>query len=143
MRNELRRQQQNLPGGGTPEGEAARDALDRAGRAMDGAEQALRDQDYAEAIDNQSQAMEALREGMRNLGEALAQQQQPGQQGQGLTEADRQSQSRDPLGRETGGDGSTGTDQNLLQGDDVYRRAQELLDEIRRRSAQTDRTDEE
>lgn len=143
LRNELRRQQGSLPGTGTPEGDAAREALDRAGRAMDGAEQALRDRDYSEAIDQQSQAMDALREGMRNLGEALAQQQQDGQQGQGLSEADRRAQNRDPLGRETGGDGSVGTDEQMLQGEDVYRRAQELLDEIRRRSAEADRPEQE
>ena len=142
LRNELRRQQRNLPGQGTPEGDAARDALDRAGRAMENAEQDLRNDDYAGAIDNQSQAMDALREGMQNLGEALAQQEQ-GQQGQGEAQANRQGDRRDPLGRETGGDGSTGTDQNLLQGEDVYRRAQELLDEIRRRSAEAERPQEE
>ncbi len=143
LRDELRRQQGNLPGGGTPEGQAARDALDRAGRAMDGAEEALRNRDYSEAIDRQSQAMDALREGMRNLGEALAQQQQDGQPGQGQSEADRRGQNRDPLGRETGGDGSVGTDQQMLQGEDVYRRAQELMDEIRRRSAEANRPEEE
>ncbi len=143
LRDELRRQQGNLPGGGTPEGEAARDALDRAGRAMDGAEEALRDRDYSGAIDQQSQAMDALREGMRNLGEAMAQQQQDGQPGQGTSEADRQAQNRDPLGRDTGGNGSTGTEQDMLQGEDVYRRAQELLDEIRRRSAEAGRPEEE
>ncbi len=72
LREELGRQQGRLPGAGTPEGDAARDALDRAGRAMDGAEDALRQDDYAEAIDQQSEAMEALREGMRALGEAMA-----------------------------------------------------------------------
>ncbi len=143
LRDELRRQQGNLPGAGTAEGDAARDALDRAGRAMEGAEEALRDRDYSEAIDQQSQAMDALREGMRNLGEAMAQQQQDGQQGQGLSEAERRAQNRDPLGRETGGEGSIGTEQEMLQGDDVYRRAQELLDEIRRRSAEAERPQEE
>ena len=61
LRDELRRQQGNLPGGGTEEGQAARDALDRAGRAMEGAEDSLRRDDLAEAIDQQSEAMEALR----------------------------------------------------------------------------------
>ncbi|MFK7874284.1 MAG: TIGR02302 family protein [Paracoccaceae bacterium] len=143
LRDELGRQQRNMPGAGSPEGEAARDALDRAGRAMEGAEDALRDQDYAGAIDQQSQAMEALREGMRNLGEMMAQEQQENQQGQGTAQADRPSDSQDPLGREAGGQGNVGTDEGLLQGDDVYRRAQDLLDEIRRRSAQADRPEEE
>ncbi|MCL6282874.1 TIGR02302 family protein [Ruegeria sp. 2012CJ41-6] len=137
LRDELRRQQQGLPGAGTPEGDAARDALDRAGRAMDGAEEALRQNDMADAIDRQSEAMEALREGMRALGEALAQQQQ--QPGQGTQEGDMRAQNRDPLGRNPGSQGSIGTDEQLLQGEDVYRRARELLDEIRRRSGEGER----
>ncbi len=141
LRDELRRQQGNLPGAGTPEGDAARDALDRAGRAMDGAEQALRQDDYADAIDRQSEAMEALREGMRSLGEAMAEQQ--GQPGQGSTQGNMEARNRDPLGRESGSNGSLGTPENLLQGEDVYRRARELLDEIRRRSGEGDRPEVE
>lgn len=138
LRNELGRQQQNLPGAGTPEGDAARDALDRAGRAMENAEDALRGDDLAEAIDQQSEAMEALREGMRSLGEALAQNQQ-NQPGQGAQDGDMQANSRDPLGRNPGANGSIGTDDNLLQGEDVYRRARELLEEIRRRTGDSER----
>jgi uncharacterized protein (TIGR02302 family) len=138
LRDELRRQQGNLPGAGTPEGDAAREALDRAGRAMEGAEEALRQDDYADAIDQQSEAMEALREGMRSLGEAMAQQQ--GQQpGQGSEQGNMEAQNRDPLGRNSGSNGSLGTPENLLQGEDVYRRARELLDEIRRRSGESER----
>ena len=138
LRNELRRQQGQLPGAGTAEGDAARDALDRAGRAMEGAEEALRSDDLAEAIDQQSEAMEALREGMRSLGEAMAQQQE-GQPGQGMEGADMRGQNRDPLGRNAGSNGNIGTDEGLLQGEDVYRRARELLDEIRRRSGEGER----
>ena len=138
LRDELGRQQQGLPGAGTPEGDAAREALDRAGRAMDEAEQALRGDDLAEAIDQQSEAMEALREGMRSLGEAMAQNQQ-NQPGQGTQDGDMQANNRDPLGRNPGAAGSISTDENLLQGEDVYRRARELLDEIRRRTGESDR----
>jgi uncharacterized protein (TIGR02302 family) len=140
LRDELGRQQQNLPGAGTPEGDAARDALGRAGRAMDEAEQALRNDELADAIDNQSEAMEALREGMRSLGEALAQNQQ-NQPGQGAQEGDMQANNRDPLGRSPGSSGTISTDDSLLQGEDVYRRARELLDEIRRRTGESDRPD--
>ena len=139
LRDELRRQQGNLPGAGTPEGEEARDALDRAGRAMDNAEDALRQNDLAEAIDNQGQAMEALREGMRALGEMMQQQQQAGQPGQGMQDSDRRANSRDPLGREAGNSGTQGDDSPLALNDDAYGRARELLDEIRRRSGEADR----
>ncbi|NNL17425.1 MAG: DUF4175 family protein, partial [Boseongicola sp.] len=144
LRNELNRQRQNLPGAGTPEGDAARESLGRAGEAMDDAEDALREEDFAGALDSQSQAMEALREGMRELAEQMAeqQQQQGGQQGQQLGQNDPNG-SRDPLGREAGENGRIGTDEQLLQGDDVYRRARELLDEIRKRSGEQDRPTEE
>jgi len=142
LRDELRRQQNSLPGAGTPGGDEAREALDLAGRAMEGAEEALRQQEMAEAIDRQSEAMEALREGMRSLGEALAQENQPSP-GQGQQEGDMRAQNRDPLGRSAGSNGSLSTEEGLLQGEDVYRRARELLDEIRRRTGDTERPDTE
>jgi uncharacterized protein (TIGR02302 family) len=143
LRQELNRQSQNLPGAGTEAGDAARDALDRAEGAMEGAEDALRENDLAGAIDNQSEAMEALREGMRNLGEAMAQQQQQGQGQQGMADGADPGQQRDPLGRNVGSNGQIGSNENLLQGEDVYRRARELLDEIRRRSGEGERPAEE
>ena len=144
LRQELNRQMQNLPGAGTPEGDAARDSLGRAGEAMDQAEDALRDEDFAGALDNQADAIEALREGMRELAEQMAeqQQQQGGQQGEQMGEANQNGQ-RDPLGRDVGQNGQIGTEEQLLQGEDVYRRARELLDEIRRRSGEQDRPTEE
>ncbi|MHA7874801.1 TIGR02302 family protein [Roseivivax sp.] len=146
LRQELNRQRGSLPGQGTEAGRRAGEALDRAEGAMEGAEEALRQDDLPGAIDQQSEAMEALREGMRNLGEALAQEQgqQPGQQGQqGMADGTDPGQQRDPLGRSSGTTGQVGTDEQLLQGEDVYRRARELLDEIRRRSGEGERPEEE
>ncbi len=138
LRDQLRQQQQGqLPGQGTEQGDAARRALDEAGRAMEEAERALREGDLSGALDDQASAIENLREGLRSMGEALAQQNQqsqPGQQGEAFGQANRELP-RDPLGRSTGTNGRIGTDENLLQGDDVYRRARDLLDEIRRRSS--------
>ncbi len=139
LREMLRRQQGNLPGDPSADRDAAGQALDDAGRAMDGAEEALRRGDTADAIERQADAIENLREGMRNLGEALAQNQQgtTSDQGQTIREANRDLP-RDPLGRTTGQSGRIGTDENMIQGEDVYRRARNLLDEIRRR--QSDQT---
>lgn len=147
LRQELNNQRGNLPGAGTEAGDAARDSLGRAEGAMENAEDALRNGDLAEAIDQQSRAMEALRQGMRDLGEAMAEQQQQ-QQGQGQQQNQQagengSNQSRDPLGRDRGNQGSIGTGEDLLQGEDVYRRARELLDEIRRRSGEGERPDVE
>ena len=146
LRDELNRQRGNLPGLEGEAGEIARQSLDRAEGAMDGAEDALRNGDLAEAIDRQAEAMDALRNGMRSLSEALAQNQSddPGQGSeQGEATGRPQPGQRDPLGRELGNTGQFGTDQNILQGQDVYRRAEEILDEIRRRSAQQDRPEVE
>jgi hypothetical protein len=83
---------------------------------------------------------------MRNFGEALAQEQRQqegqAQQGEQFGQADPNGQ-RDPLGREPGNSARIGSDRNLMQGEDVYRRAQELLDEIRRRQSDQTRSAEE
>ncbi len=143
LRDELNRQAGRLPGQGTPEGDAARDALDRAGDAMNDAEESLRQNDLAEAIDNQSQAMEALRDGMRALGEAMAQEERNSQPGQGTAESDRRADNRDPLGRQQGTNGSDGSETDLALDNYAYGRARELLDEIRRRSGETARPEVE
>ena len=142
LRDELGRQRDGLPGLEGDAGEIARQSLERAEGAMDGAEQALRGGDLAEAIDKQAEAMDALRNGMRSLSQALAQNEniEPGQGSeQGETTGRVEPGRTDPLGRELGNNGQFGTDQNLLQGEDVYRRAEELLNELRRRSSEQER----
>jgi Domain of unknown function (DUF4175) len=89
--------------------------------------------------------MYALRQGLRDLQTALAENRAldedqgtevaEGENSEGRTEPAR----RDPLGRQLGEDGQFGTDQTLLQGEDVYRRAEELLEELRRRIGERDR----
>ncbi|MGH1367969.1 MAG: TIGR02302 family protein [Maritimibacter sp.] len=137
----LDRQRQNLPGAGTEEGDAAREALDEAGRAMEDAANALEEGETSRALDRQADAMEAMREGMRNLDDAMrreaenqqgqAQGAQPGQPGG--------TERRDPLGRNPSSQGALGSDSPLEDNEDLYRRAQELLEELRRRSGETDR----
>jgi len=146
LRDELERQRGNLPALGGDEAEAARDALGRAEGAMDNAEDALREGDLAEAIDQQAEAMNALRDGMRSLGEALAENQsnEPGQgQQEGRAEGEADPSRRDPLGRQMGENGQFGTEESLLQGSDIYRRAEEILDEIRRRAGEQERPEAE
>ena len=58
---------------------------------------------------------------------------------QGFAEGGDPQQQRDPLGRNAGTTGRTGTDEGLLQGEDVYRRADELLGELRKRSGEAER----
>ncbi|MBB3995011.1 uncharacterized protein (TIGR02302 family) [Sulfitobacter undariae] len=143
LRDELNRQEGRLPGQGTAEGNAAGEALGRAGRAMDDAEQNLRDGDLAGAIDNQSQAMEALREGMRSLSDALSAEEREQQPGQGEQQGERRAGNRDPLGRSQGSEGASGSDNEADLNRDSYGRARELLDEIRRRSGEATRPEVE
>ncbi|SHH05405.1 TIGR02302 family protein [Cognatiyoonia sediminum] len=146
LRDELERQQRVLPNLEGEAGEFARRSLEQAEGAMDGAEEALREGDLAEAIDRQAEAMNALRNGMRSLREALAQNEntEPGQGNQQGDATGRTQPNRtDPLGREVGNSGQFGTDENLLNGEDVYRRADELLGEIRRRSGEQSRPEVE
>lgn len=140
LEDRLADQRRGLPGAGTPEGDAAREALDRAGRAMDEAAEALEDGNTSGALDRQAEAMEAMREGMRELDEAMRReaQNQPGRQGQLPGDPD-DSRRADPLGRAPGGAGSAATDSPLEDSEDVYRRAQDLMQELRRRSGETDR----
>ena len=139
LRDSLRDQQGRLPGDS-----GAGEALDRAGRAMENAEEALRNDDLTGALDNQAEAMDALRDGMRELAEDMAQQQmngegqEGGQQGQAA-----EGQGRDPLGRMQGEDGNPQTTRGILPEDTPAGRARELQDEIRRRAADQERTDQE
>jgi uncharacterized protein (TIGR02302 family) len=140
LADEVARQQRNLPGSGSEEGDAARDMLDQAMRSMDEAADALKDEDFATALDRQADAMEALRQGMRDLSDQLARDEDGQSDQQGSADArSRDGQRRDPLGRETGANGMVGSEGDLAVGDDVYRRARDLLDEIRKRSGEQSR----
>ncbi|MEL6681021.1 MAG: DUF4175 domain-containing protein [Pseudomonadota bacterium] len=146
LRRELQRQRDGLPNLDGEAGDIARRSLERAEGAMEGAEEALRDGDLPEAIDRQAEAMDALRNGMRELGRALAENQQA-EPGQGSEQGEARGRpvpgQRDPLGREMGNTGQMGTDQQLLGREEINRRAEELLGEIRRRSAEQDRPEVE
>ena len=145
LQRQLQDQAQNLPGTNSEEGREAQEMLDQAGRAMDEAADALERGDLAEALDSQSEAMEALREGMGQLGEALAQDQSGEQPGQGQAQGDMAPDQpmQDPLGRAAGNAGSLGTEEDFERREDAFRRARDLMDELRRRSAEQDRPDVE
>jgi len=145
LRDRLDRLNQGqLPGAGTERGREGRDALDEAERRMQEAERALRDRDLSGALDRQAEAMDAMRQGMRALGEAQAEADRQQQDGSGEPFAQRDPNGqRDPLGRETGNAGRIGSDRNLLTEQEVQRRAQDLLDEIRRRAGEQQRADSE
>lgn len=146
LSRELERQRGLMPRLQGEAAEEARRTLDEAGRAMEGAERALRDGNMGEAIDRQADAIEALREGMRALGEALAEENGQAGRGPGREGEERlgdatggqgnREMPRDPLGRESGQNGMIDRNGKLPDGSDAFGRARNLLDEIRRRSAE-------
>jgi len=143
LREGLNQLRNSLPGLSGDAADNAEQSLERAEGAMDGAEDALRNGDLAEAIDQQAEAMDALRDGLRNLGQALAENQMDeSQEGQGTqtgnAEGRPEPERRDPLGRQMGNTGQFGTEESMLQ-DDINRRAEELLQELRDRSSEQDR----
>jgi uncharacterized protein (TIGR02302 family) len=137
-------QQGELPGDGTEPGEEGRRNLDQAGRSMEEAEDALRRGDLDGALDRQADAMEAMRDGMQNFGEALAEEQRENRDAQGGDQeyGSADPNGTDPLGRRPGETARIGSDENMVQNDPNLR-AQELLDEIRRRSGELVRPTEE
>lgn len=132
-----------LPGDGTESGQSGRQNLDEAGRAMKDAEEALRNGDTSGALDRQAQALEALRNGIGDLNDALAEERQANNAGSSGAQQTEDPNGRDPLGRRTGNALRNGSDENLLQGEDVYRRADELLGEIRKRAGDLTRPENE
>ncbi|MCC6863911.1 MAG: DUF4175 domain-containing protein [Rhodobacteraceae bacterium] len=122
-----------LPGDGTKQGEEGRRQLKHAERAMNEAENALRDGNLPQALDRQAEAIEAIRNGMQNFGDALAENKRS--KGEGFDHTNPNGQ-RDPLGRKPSDSAQIESDGNMQQKDNVYRRAQDLLNEIRRRSSE-------
>ncbi|MFO6464166.1 DUF4175 domain-containing protein [Jannaschia sp. KMU-145] len=142
LRRGLEQLRENMPGGGSEAGEAARDAIGRAEDAMRRAEEDLGRGSLGEALDDQAEAMDALRDGMQELGRAMAEERQQGNPGEGEGQAATPGGGafdRDPLGRQSGQGGRLGTDESFLNGPDAARRARDLMDEIRRRSGERDR----
>ena len=137
-------QRRNLPGAGSQSGDAAREALAEAERAMRGAAEGLAEGDTSGALDRQAEAMEALREGMRQLDQAMAEAERNREGQQGSNDGQSGSQrANDPLGRGPNNRGGLADDAPLEGGADVYRRAQELMDDIRRRAGEGERPEVE
>jgi uncharacterized protein (TIGR02302 family) len=148
IRRQLDRLKQGgqLPGAGSEAGELGRQQLDEAGRAMKDAEDALRDGNLGGAMDRQAEAMEAMRQGLRDLGRAMAEENAGQGDASRQTDADApegEGGSRDPLGRPGNDVMTNGSDGNLAEDLQGQRRAQELLDEIRRRSGDFARPEDE
>ncbi|MEM7545429.1 MAG: TIGR02302 family protein [Pseudomonadota bacterium] len=131
----------NLPGSA---GEGTREALDEAERAMGDAVDSLEQGDTRQAVDDQVRALDALRDGRRQLGQDLADAQGQGQGDQaGRDGPGGDSEREDPLGRPSATDGPLSGDSVKVPGAALGKRARDLQDEIRRRSGERTRPAEE
>ena len=119
--------------------------LGQAEQAMRQAEQALDRNDAGAAIDPQTQALDALQQGLQSfvdsVMEQLAQQPQTGPDMRGGQPFD--SRGRDPLNRPTA-EGGGGIDQTVDVPDRMdVQRAREIVDELRRRAGERSRPESE
>jgi uncharacterized protein (TIGR02302 family) len=138
LRDMLDRQRGQLPSDGGGAGDAARDALRDADREMGQAEESLRQGDFGQALDQQSDALQSLRRGIRAMREE-GQQAQAGSEGETQDGGSSRTAGRDPLGRSNGGtqSGSTVDDNARNEGiDNAGRRKayEDLLNDLKGRA---------
>jgi len=122
--------------------DSAGEATGDAGENMEASRDSLGEGDLGQALNEQADAIENLRESIRRLGEEL---QQTGQGRNGSQEGDTQDKQAgdDPLGRPLGRTGTTESGETNEPDQNASERARELLDEIRRRSGDIDRPEAE
>jgi uncharacterized protein (TIGR02302 family) len=123
----IQKQLQDLLSGMRPGGESIQRKLEEAEGAMGEAGDALQQQDLGEAGDDESHALEAMRQGARGLAEQLMQSQgTAGGNGTGTA-------NRDPLGRLQGNQLTDPGDSVKVPDEITVQRARQILDELRRR----------
>jgi hypothetical protein len=113
--------------------------LGQAGQEMGEAEQQLRGGMPGNAIDPQTQALEALRQGQQAMMEQLAKRFGRGTGPRNGPDQDQFGQSTDPLGRTLPGAGQIDTGDVKIPDQSDMQRAREILDELRRRAGQSQR----
>jgi hypothetical protein len=109
-------------------GKKAQDNLDKAGRLMNDAQQALGLSDFPRAATLQKYVLDELRKGAESIAKAAG-------QGQG--------QGSDPLGRTTGNRGRGGGEEVHIPDASVLQKARDILLELRRRAGEQGRPKEE
>ena len=142
LEEQLQDQQNELPKLNGSDGADTKQSLKDAQDAMRSAKEALENGDLADALDYQSKAMDSLREGIRDLSRSLTQNNQRSKQlGEGKS-FQRDGQTNDPLGRASGA-GVSNVDQGMQTERWQAERVKELLEEIRRRSGDRQRSEDE
>jgi uncharacterized protein (TIGR02302 family) len=125
----------------TPGQGGAGDPLGRAERSMGAARDALEEGDADAALQEQVEALDALREGAQELAQQLAQSGQAQQSGQAGPAGDVEE--TDPFGRPTASEGPMDGRSVRVPDAEALKRARELLDEIRRRAGERLRPEQE
>jgi hypothetical protein len=120
-------------GGASGESESAQQALSRAQGAMSDAARALNEGNFGGASEAQEDAIKALRQAGQSLAEAAM-----AQSGEPTEGSDEQ----DPLGRDNSGLATDDSDVDIDNRDNATR-SRELLEELRRRAAEQERSQEE
>ena len=121
-------------------GMEAPSGMNRAGRAMGEAADALERGDREGALGSQNEALQALRDGARQMAEQMAQQQGQGSQGRLGRDGRARGEDRDPLGRPMRRDGEEfGPDYDMVPGEAAVERARRILEYLRNRAGETNR----
>ena len=117
---------------------ATQESSAEADENMESSRDYLGEGEFGQALNEQAEAIENLREAIRRFGEEM---QQAGQGRDGLQEGETQNNAAgdDPLGRPLGRTGTTESGETFVPDQNASERARELLDEIRRRSGDIDR----
>jgi hypothetical protein len=113
--------------------------LGEAGQDMGEAEKQLRAGVPGNAIDPQTQALEAMRQGEQAMMEALGKRFGRGSGPRNGPDQDQFGQSTDPLGRTLPGAGQIDTGDVKIPDKSDMQRAREILDELRRRAGESQR----
>ncbi|MGE0242162.1 MAG: TIGR02302 family protein [Parvibaculaceae bacterium] len=134
----LRQMLEDLMGRLGQQGMEAPQSFGQAGKSMEGATGSLREGQRDPALEQQSEALNALRDGAQSMARQMM------QQGQGNTgnvgrHGQARGDDRDPLGRPRANRGEDyGPDRNILPGEAAIRRAREILDFLRNRANNPD-----
>lgn len=112
------------------------DSFGQADQAMRGAADALEGNQPGAAVDRQAQALEALRQGAREMAQRMSDRLNAGRDG--VPNPPALGRGRDGTGKATGQTG-TGTEDVGIPDESELRRAREILEELRRRSGDRNR----
>lgn len=128
LMQQLSQQGMNAPGG-----------MNRSKGAMKGAAEALRDGEKGQALGQQGEAMEGLRESARSMAQQM-QQQGRGNEGNFGRTGEARGNRDDPLGRPMPRSGEDfGPERNMLPGQAAIERARQILETLRNRANQPER----